>query len=280
VLPGVIALVLLAAPHLTKHRLGTLLALLLTPLVVAIAFIPAPVVINGKHDLWPVNASERAVAVAIVAGILGLLAAALRRHRRLAPAPAFIAGSFAALAVLIALHPHAVSTPLLSSALLMSGAWVGAGAHLLGRAEVARAGPTVPAMLALALFATSLVMLFSAIGTYAQQVGALVAVLSAATLVAFWKKRATLGIGGITAILSILAYFLVGAWQFSRNPPLGALAVAAALPLAIPLLARFASRSRAAFIGAWATLAILCVGAAGWAFMIYRAAQNAAPPSY
>lgn len=277
VLPGVIALVLLATPHLTRHRLFAVLSILIPSLAVVLAFIPAPIVVNGKHDLWPVNAAERAIAVALAAGLLGVLASSLHRRRWLASVPAFVSGVLASLAVLIALHPHAVSTPMLLAATLVTGAWVASGAHLLSRGEAARPGPIVTAMLALVTFAASLVMLFSAIGTYAQQVGALVAILSAATLVAFWKKRPILGVGGVGVALSILAYFLIGAWQLSSNPPVGALAITAALPLTIPLLARLASRNRASLVMAWAALSMASLGAVGWALLIYRAAQNAAP---
>lgn len=277
VLPGVIALVLLATPHLTKHRLFTILSIVVPSLAVVLAFIPAPVVVNGKHDLWPVNAAERAIAVALGAGLFGVLASSLHRRRWLASIPAFVSGALSSLAVLVALHPHAVSTPMLIAASIVAGVWVAAGAQLLSASEAKRPGPIVPAMLALVTFASSLAMLFSAIGTYAQQVGALVAILSAATLVAIWKKRPVLGVGALGIVLSILAYFFIGAWQLSRNPPVGALAIAAALPLTIPLIARLASRNRASLVAAWAALALASLGAVGWAFLIYRAAQNAAP---
>lgn len=276
VLPGLIALALLGLPRLSGHQRIVALSALLAPLFVALAFLPAPIVVNGKHDLWPLNAAERAIAIALAAGALGAVGRALARKGH-APAIAAIgSGAFAALAVLIALHPHAVSTGLLVGVCAAAGLWTSLAAVTLARAEAARPGLSTPLMLALTLFAASLVMLFSAIGTFAQQVGALVAITTSVALISLWKRIPVLGVSGYGVVLSILAYFVVGAWQLSRNPAIGALAIVVLLPVAIPFLVRFgATRTRR--IASWIAIMAGCLGAIAWGYSIYSDALQAAP---
>ena len=277
VLPGVIALGLLAFLHVSFHQRVALLARILPPVIVAIAFVPAPIVVNGKHDLWPLNASERALAVALAAGILGLLGAGVGRPRVVLIVPGIVCSAFASLSVLLPLHPHAVSTGLVVGASLVGAAWGGGATYLLARTEMAVPGARVPLMLALVVFASSLVILFSAIGTSAQQVGALVAVLSSVAMVAFWTRRPTLGAAGFGAIVSILAYFLVGTWQLARNPATGSLAIIATMVLSLPIAARFASGGRSRSVIAWSALLFAAAIAVGWAFTIYHDAAKATP---
>lgn len=278
VLPGVIALSLLAVSQIRNHHLSRFLAVAIPPLAITLAFAPAPISINGKPDIWPVNASERALAIAIAASSLGLLAELLRKSRWIRPLSAFLAGAFAAFAVLGALHPHAVSTPALVIGLVIAGTWVAATAHMLARVESLRQGPGLLGMLAIWFFAASLVMLFSAIGVFAQQLGSLVPIVSAAAIVAFWTRRPVLGPGAFVPILSILTYFLIGTWQFSTNPPVEALGIIAAIPLVLAGLVRGGSRRH--LILTWGMLSAASIVAVAWAFTIYRGTQNSAPADW
>lgn len=289
VLPGVIALVLLAAPWVIWRERAGAMVRWVAPVAVALAFVPAVIVTNKHANIWPVNASERALAVAGVALVFALLVVLLGRpslaKKRWAWVCGMLAGALAgksgAFAVLIALHPHAVSTAMLLGVGVAAGVWASAGTKLLARAERMSSGFTVPGMFALALFGSSLVMLFSAIGVYAQTTGGLVAAMTSAALVGLWKRQQVLGQGAYIVPLGVLAYLLVGAWQLSANPPLGALVMAAMLPFVVAGAAMLTRRKGIArVIAAWAIVAAFTFGAVGWAYSIYSAAKDASPYGY
>lgn len=289
VLPGVIALVLLAAPWVIWKERAAAIVRWIAPLAVALAFVPAVVVTNKHSQVWPINASERGLAVgavslvlAVVVLMLGGPSLATKRWAKVGGTlAAAIAGTFGALAVLIALHPHAVSTAMLIGVGVAAGMWASAGASVLAHAERISSGFKVPGMLAIALFGLSLVMLFSAIGVYAQTTGGLVAAMTSAALVGMWKRQLTLGGGAYLVPLGIMAYLLVGTWQLSANPPLGALVIAAMLPFVVAgsaMLTRRKGIARA--ILAWTVVTLFTLGAAGWAHSIYSAAKDSSPYGY
>ncbi len=288
VLPGVIALVLLAAPWLLwKQRAGGAVRWI-APVAIGLAFIPASVVSNNHAGLWPVNASERALAVVGAAVLFALAVQALGRPECVGRLWAHVlgvlgiagVGAFGAFAVLIALHPHAVSTVMLIGTVTGAGVWTAGSAMLLARAERAAPGFGVPGRLAISLFGMSLVMLFSSIGVFAQATGGLVAAMTAGAIVGLWRREQTLGAGTYVVPLAVMAYLLIGAWQLSSNPPLGALAVTAALPLVVGGAALFGRRGRVRSIVSWVTVGIVALGAAGWAFSVYADAREASPYGY
>lgn len=289
VLPGVIALVLLAAPWVIWRERAGALVRWIAPVAVALAFVPAVIVTNKHAKVWPVNASERALAVAGVALVFALLVVFLSRASLAKKKWAFfgamlagaLAGKFGAFAVLIALHPHAVSTVMLMGVGVAAGVWVSAGSRLLARAERMSSGFKVPGMLALAFFGSSLVMLFSAIGVYAQTTGGLVAAMTSAALVGLWKRQLILGPGAYIVALGVMAYLLVGTWQLSANPPLGALVLTAALPFVAAGAAMLTRRKGVArAIIAWTVVTLFTFGAVGWAYSVYSAAKDASPYGY
>lgn len=289
VLPGVIALVLLAAPWMIWRERAGAIVRWMAPVAVALAFVPAVIVTNKHAKLWPVNASERGLAVAAVGLVFAMLVVLLSRPSLAKKKWAWVggmlagalAGKFGALAVLIALHPHAVSTGMLLGVGVAAGVWASAATRLLARAERMSSGFTVPGMFALALFGSSLVMLFSAIGVYAQTTGGLVAAMTSAALVGLWKRQQILGQAAYIGPLGVLAYLLVGSWQLSANPPLGALVMAAMLPLVVAGAAMLTRRkSIARSIAAWSIVAALTFSAVGWAYSVYSSAKDASPYGY
>lgn len=294
VLPGVISLALLVAPWLIwrgeqgRKRAGVMAAWI-APIAIAMAFLPATLVSNKHATLWPVNASERGLAVAAVslgAAMLSLLIArGLERGplagRVVAAVLPAAAGAFAAYALLRPLHPHAVPMPMLVGLIAGSGIWVAAGAWLLGAASKARPGAIVPALFTIGLFGASLVMLFSAIGVFAQATGGLVAAMSSATLICLWKRPHALDAPAFVVPLALLVYFLLGAWQLSPRPPLGSLVLVAAMPLVLAALAIFLITGSRGRLVIGVIVAMLYTGAAvGWSFSIYAASQAGSDYGY
>lgn len=288
VLPGVISLVLLAAPWVIwKERAGAMVRWI-APIAIALAFLPAAIVSNKHARLWPVNASERALAVVGVGLVFGLVVLLLGRPALVKKRWALVAGmlasafagKFGALAVLIALHPHSVSTAMMIGVGIAAGVWVSAGSRLLARAERRSTGFVAPAMLAVALFGSSLVLLFSAIGVFAQTAGGLVAAMTSAAIVGVWKRQQVLGPAAYVVVLSVMAYLFVGAWQLSANPPLGALVVAALLPMIVAGAAAVASGGLKRQLVAWTVVAVATSGATGWAYTVYRGSQDASSYGY
>lgn len=286
VLPGVIALVLLGVPWVVFRDRAAGVLRWVAPWAVGLAFIPASIVSNKHANLWPVNASERGLAVLVVSlglvmlmGVLGTGRLGLWGKRAGLAMPAS-AGAFGAYAVLVALHPHAVSTALLIGVAAGAGVWTVSASMLLGWSERASPGYGTPGMLAIALLGCSLVMLFSAIGVYAQATGGLVAAMSSAAILGLWKRRATLGVGAYAVALSVLAYLLVGTWQLSARPAIGALVLCAALPFVAAGCSRIALGGAGRRLVAWIAVVAMTAGAAGWAFALYSAAKDTSPYGY
>lgn len=294
VLPGVISLALLVAPWLIwrggrGQARAALMAAWIAPIAMAISFLPATLVSNKHAMLWPVNASERGlavVAVALGAALLSLLLArAFRRGpmvgRVVAASMPAVAGAFAAYALLKPLHPHAVPMPMFVGLIVGSGLWVAISSRLLGAASTARPGAIVPALLSIGLFGASLVMLFSAIGVFAQATGGLVAAMSSATLIGLWKRSHSLDAAAFVVPLSVLAYFLIGAWQLSPRPPLGSLAIIAAMPLVFAAVATLLiTGQRGRLILGLVAASLYVGGAVAWGYSIYAASQSESDYGY
>lgn len=288
VLPGVLALVLLAIPWLLSKHSGARAARWVAPVAVGLAFIPASVVANNHASLWPVNASERALAVVGIGVLLGLVAAALGMHglhgrswaRALQTITVGASGAFGACALAIALHPHAMSTAMLIGLITAAAVWTAVSTTLLARSERTTPGFGVPARLAIVLFGMSLVMLFSSIGVFAQATGGLVAAMASATLVGVWKREQSLGIGAYGVTLAAAAYFLIGAWQLSSNPPIGALVLISVAPAVAGIAAAIDRGGLVRRIASWLLVTVVTLAAVGWAIAVYNAAASSSPYGY
>lgn len=270
VLPGVIALVLLAlGPALARRHAPTSFRWI-APAALALAFVPASIVTNGHSRIWPVSASERGLAVAGVALLSAIVATAMKRGWATGVALT-IAGAFGAFATLKPLHPHAVSTPLLAGMMAIGGVWTAAGAMLLGKASARRPGWLVPGLTGAWLFGVSLVLLFSAIATFAQLTGGLVAGMTSAAIVSGWKRGLTLPAPAFGVPLGVLASLLPGAWQLSPEPPIGAIVIAAATGIVLGAMMLWTPRTKAGTACAVGVTLVLIGAAVGWAYSIYAA---------
>lgn len=278
VFPGLIGLVgFLAASFLPRRKVETAsgevewregwLRRIAGPLVVLAAFVVADVGLNQWHELWPIDGTQRYLAVAIAAAIAGVV------HRcvgLIAVSALLRAGIGAALAygVLSPLPEMYMPQGLLVTLTALSGVWLAVMGTALDVAAVRlpRAGTAI---------GLSLVALVAAPGIFksgyaggANIAGGLGTIAGGAFVVAAVRGEKSVVLAGMhTVWLAVWAAVLLVTYGYQEVPAWWALPIMAIAPIGV--LASLAVKHRgvrvvvaalaAAMIAAVATVAVVAV---------------------
>lgn len=237
-----------------------LLARLVPPILLLLAFWSADIGQNQWHDFWPKNGTQRYLALAAAAALLGAIHAGLQR-------PAVTAGLRAALGALVVL---ALLSPIpeqyvprwvLAVLCLACAVWLPLAGIALDAAPARLPRPAAPGVMLLCAALAAPGLYLSTYAEGALLMGSLAAIAGGMLASgAFLKGASALLPGGHTVWLALMAALLVVTYGYQDVPAWWALALMPLGPFGA-LAGLHAKRPLARVAAAWITAAAITGGA-------------------
>lgn len=243
-------------------------------LACVLAMIPADLSLRAwgspRNVLWPIDATQRYLAVALIAGLAGAFAALARIPRWAGMLALAVGGGVVAWGLLSAVAPEYMPRALLAGLVGGAAAHMTIACPLLARVSHRCARATTPVCIACMMLGAGPVLYLAGYAQGAQLTGSLAAMAGALAIGSALFRGQPLGIGACAVLVGVLDAILLVAFGFRDRPATPALVALAIAPCApgVALLPAVenAGKGRGVIASIGATVAAVLV-AAGLAWM-------------